>query len=307
MITIIFPLFNEIENIKILISEVKKEIHRINQKFELLFIDDASTDGSYELLHSISGKNPSIKVIRFARNFGSHAAITCGLSYAKGNAAIVLASDLQDPPEVIGKLIKAWKTGVHIVWGVRKSREGVNRRTKFFSRIYYLLINWLTIVKIPPQGTDIFLIDKTVIDAFNQVREKHSSVFMILAWLGFSQQCVYYKKRKRYKGISKWTVLGKIKLVLDSILSFSDIPIRYGSVVGIITASFGFMYAVYSISRSVLDIQKLEGWSLVLIIVLIVSGIQMTILGILGEYLWRTFDESRRRPRYIIQNTINLP
>ncbi len=306
MITLIFPTYNEVENIKLLISEVEREIRKTKKRFELLFIDDASSDGSFELLKSISRKNPHIKVIHFARNFGSHAAITCGLTYAKGEAAIVLASDLQDPPEIIGKLISVWKSGAHIVWGVRRAREGEKRRTKFFSRVYYLLINWLTIVKVPPQGADVFLIDRAVINAFNQVREKHSSVFMILAWLGFSQQSIYYIKRKRHKGTSKWTILGKVKLVLDSILSFSDIPIRYGSVVGIITASIGFIYAVYTLSRSILGTQTLEGWSIVLTIVLIVSGVQMTILGILGEYLWRTFDESRHRPRYIIQNMINV-
>ncbi len=306
MISLIFPTYNEIGNLPLLIKEVNKVTTNTNYRFELIFVDDCSTDNTFDFLQQISQKDNRLKVISFARNFGSHAAITAGLSFCKGEAAIVLSSDLQDPPNVIPKLLGEWKKGYQIIWGIRKDRLGEKKSTKFFSKLYYLMINWLTEVRVPPQGADIFLADKKVIKAFNLVPEKHSSVFMVLSWLGFSQTSIYYQKKQRPRGRSKWTLFKKVKLTLDSILSFSDVPIRYASIIGIITATIGFIYASYTTYTYLYNSNPLEGWSVVLIFFLIIGGVQITILGILGEYIWRTFDESRRRPRYIIETTINL-
>lgn len=306
MISLIFPTFNEVENLSSLLNEVNKVVRNINYQFEIIFIDDCSTDNTFTFLKKISSKNHRIKVIRFARNFGSHSAITAGLSFCKGSAAIVMASDLQDPPNIIPQLLHKWKKGAKIVWGVRQKREGEGSLTILLSRFYYKVVGFLTTITMFSLGADVFLADRVVIDEFKKIPEKHSSVFMILSWLGFPQESIYYTKAKRLSGKSKWTLSQKIKLVIDSVLSFSDIPIRYSSVIGISTALIGFIYALNIAYSYLFKNYSIEGWAIVLISIFIIGGIQMLILGVLGEYIWRTFDESRHRPRYIIENMVNI-
>jgi polyisoprenyl-phosphate glycosyltransferase len=272
-------------------------------EFEFLFIDDCSTDQTPLMLRELHQKDKRVKTIRFARNCGSHAALAAGLNQGKGSCAIALAADLQDPPDLIPQLIEKWKKGISIVWGVREKRKGETIFIKFFSRLYYLLMNWLSEVKIPPSGADVFLADRAVIDAYKEMTEKHTSVFMALAWLGFKQDSILYIKEARFKGKSKWTLGKRIKLALDSILAFSDVFIRYMSVLGIMMAFIGFSYALY-VGLKFLQGIPVNGWSAVMVAIFIMGGLQMMMLGILGEYLWRTFDESRKRPRFVIEYKI---
>ena len=255
------------------------------------------------ILRSLHNKDKRVKVIRFVRNSGSHAALAAGLLYCRGQCAINMSADLQDPPELITRLLDRWKNNAKVVWGVRAHREGETATKKFFAQLYYRLMNSLTDVQTPPSGADVFLIDRIVIDAYKQMHEKHTSVFMALAWIGFPQQSIEYVRRGRRRGCSKWTLAKKIKLTIDSILAFSDIPIRYISVLGLFTAFLGFIYSFFVI-RNFLNGSPVEGWSSLMIAILLIGGIQMMILGVLGEYLWRTFDETRRRPRYIIEYQI---
>ncbi len=304
MISIIFPTYNEEQNLETLAKRLDSALFSIQgYRFQFIFVDDGSTDQTPEILRRWQTRDPRVKVIRLARNFGSHAALAAGLSYCTGDCAIVLAADLQDPPEMIGQLLKAWENKAKIVWAVRTDRRGEKALTKFFSRMYYRLMNWLTTVKMPPLGSDVFLADQIVLKAFRQVTEKHSSVFMTLAWLGFPQATITYVKEARPAGRSKWTLARKLTLTLDSFLAFSDIPIRYMSILGFLTALFGFMYAIY-VFGSYLKGLPVQGWSSLIVAILVVGGIQMMMLGILGEYLWRTFDESRKRPRYIVEYTL---
>ena len=302
MISIIFPTYNEEGNLDALFQKLTEVTNRISgEPFEFIFVDDCSNDQTPDILQRLQAKDGRVKVIRFARNCGSHAAVAAGLHHCRGLCAIILAADLQDPPEIIVKMIEEWKKGAKIVWGTRLKRKGESAQTQFLSRLYYQLVNWLTTVKMPPVGTDVFLADRDVINAFKGVAEKHTSIFMTLAWLGFPQKSVDYIKEARFKGKTKWTLARKIKLTLDSILAFSDLPIRYMSVVGFITAFIGFLYALFILWKNIFLGNPVQGWSSLMVALLVVGGIQMMMLGILGEYLWRTFDESRRRPRYVIE------
>ena len=248
MISLIFPAFNEQDNIELLYQNVNTIVSKITDyTFEIIFVDDCSTDRTPELLQELHNKDKRIKIIRFARNCGTHAALKAGLNQVQGKCAIALASDLQDPPELIINLIEQWKSGAKIVWGVRQEEKG--SKINFFSKLYYIAINKLTSIKMPPLGADVFLIDRVAIEAFKQFSEKNSSIFMALAWLGFRQESIQYAKGTRHKGKSKWTFRKKIKLLIDSILSFSYTPIRYMSTVGIVTALFGFLYALVVIFR----------------------------------------------------------
>ncbi|MCK5215526.1 MAG: glycosyltransferase [Candidatus Omnitrophica bacterium] len=306
MISLIFPTYNEEGNLAELHRQLREATASIEgQLFEFIFVDDCSSDRTPEILRQLHEQDERVKIIRFARNCGSHAAISAGLNECRGAGAVVLAADLQDPPEIIGQLINEWKAGGKIVWGLRAGREGESFLTKALANLYYRVMNWLTIVKMPPKGADVFLADRVAIDAFKQFSEKYTSIFMTFAWLGFPQRNVEYVKAARYRGESKWTWGKKFKLALDSLLSFSDIPVRYMSVLGFITALLGFAYALFVFWKYVFFGVPVQGWSSLIIAILVVGGVQMTMLGVLGEYLWRTFEESRKRPVYVVEYKID--
>lgn len=303
MLSVIVPAFNEQENLLVLYQRLSKCAQDLPDiDFEFIFIDDCSTDQTPVILNSLFEKDKRIKVIRFSRNCGSHAALAAGLNFCKGDAALSLAADLQDPPEIMAPMIKKWQNGAKTVWAVRTKREKESFSVKLFSRVYYGLINFFTDVRMPPLGSDVFMIDRVVIEAFRAMPEKHSSIYMALAWLGFSQATVDYVKQAREAGSSKWTLRKKIKLIIDSLLSFSDVFIRSISIVGFVMALLGFAYAFSIIMRYFLFGIPSQGWSSLIVAIFVLGGIQMMMLGILGEYLWRTFDESRKRPQFVIES-----
>ncbi|MBW2737467.1 MAG: glycosyltransferase, partial [Deltaproteobacteria bacterium] len=234
-----------------------------------------------------------------------HAAVDAGLAMCAGDIAIVLAADLQDPPEIIPRLVAQWEKGYGVVWGKREKRQGESFMTLVFSRAYYFMMNRLTDVKRPPTGADVVLIDRSVIEAFKQSPEKNSSVFMLIAWLGFSQTYIEYVKEVRHAGISKWTFSKRIKLLFDSLISFSYVPLRFMSLMGAITAFLGVLYALVVFINAFRGI-PVQGWATLMIVVLLMGGFQMIMMGMLGEYLWRTYDETRGRPRYVIEKNTFL-
>lgn len=304
-ISLVFPVYNEADNLPLLHQRLDEVCRTLpDDRFEFIFVDDCSTDSSPAVLRGLNEKDKRVKVVRFARNCGSHAALAAGLNLCRGECAIVMAADLQDPPGLIPELLEKWRRRIKIIWGVRQSRKGETFVTKFLAGVYYRLMNWLTEVRMPPSGADVFLADRVVIDAYKQMTEKHTSVFMALAWLGFSQNSVLYVKQARHKGQSKWTLSRKFKLAVDSLLSFSDVPVRYMSVLGFLTAILGFGYALQVIWEYIFLGIPVQGWSSLIVAVLVVGGIQMMMLGVLGEYLWRTYDESRKRPRFVIEYTL---
>jgi len=305
MISVIFPVYNEKDNLNELyyrLAFVSSEIS--GQEFEFIFVDDCSSDGTSTVLKDLRNSDDRVKVVRFSKNFGSHAALRAGLQRCKGDCAIVMAADLQDPPELIGKLLAEWDKNKRVVWGARTKREGEKASTNMLSRLYYCLINWLTDVKMPPLGADVFLVDRVAIDALKKMEEKHTSVFVSVAWLGFEQATIWYVKEARFAGKSKWTLGKKVKLAVDSMLAFSDIPIRYMSFIGVLTAISGFIYSFFIIWLR-MNGSPVEGWSSIMCAILIIGGLQMVMLGVLGEYLWRTYDESRKRPKFIIDYTLD--
>ena len=305
MISVIIPSFNEHGNINNLyerLCSVSKKIHK--HKMEFIFVDDCSSDGTYGALQKLAEKDERVEMIRFSRNCGSHAAASAGLQFCRGDAAVMIAADLQDPPEIIPDLISKWEKGFRIVWGVRKNREGENFITRAFSRLFYFLMNHLTDIRQAPTGADVFLVDRKVIEAFNQSPEKNTSVYMLIMWLGFSQSSIEYTKEDRHFGKSKWRFSKRLKLFFDSLVSFSYVPLRMMSLVGTIAALLGMSYGMV-VFFNVLCGSPIQGWSSLMIVILLLGGFQMVMMGMLGEYLWRTYDEARRRPRYVIEkNTL---
>jgi dolichol-phosphate mannosyltransferase len=228
MISVIIPTYNEEDNLVSLHKRLEAIALQVNDNcFEFVFIDDCSTDKTPNILETLQKNDARAKIIRFARNCGSHAAVAAGLQFCKGDVAIMLAADLQDPPEIIPQLLLKWEKGSKVVWGVRDKREGENFFTIACSRFFYFLMNSLTNVSQPPTGADVFLIDRQVIEAFKQSPEKNTSVYMLIAWLGYPQTHITYVKKARHAGTSKWTISKKLKLFFDSLISFSYVPLRF--------------------------------------------------------------------------------
>jgi dolichol-phosphate mannosyltransferase len=297
------PAYNEERNLPLLYDRLSNTLASLDLDWEWIVVDDHSSDGTFVVAAEITGRDKRVRAVRFARNFGSHTAITCGLHHARGDCAVIMAADLQDPPESLPKLLDSWASGAQVVWAARGHREGEKISTIRLSRLYYWLMRHIVGIKeMPATGADFFLIDRRVVDAFRQFGENNISIMALITWMGFRQETIRYDKQGRQHGRSGWTLEKKLKLVVDSITSFTYLPIRLMSYVGFVFAFIGFVYAS-SVAINALLRNPVEGWSSLMVVVLVLGGIQMMMMGILGEYLWRALDESRRRPRYLIEAT----
>jgi len=305
LISILTPAYNEAENVEIFYNDLSKIISINNYKYEWIIIDDHSNDETFNIIKSIAKDNPAIHGIRLTKNFGARKAIQAGLKSAKGDIVIIMAVDLQDPLELIPELISRWNNGSKIVWAVRKNDKSYDL-INVFSKIYYLIINKIVGFKnLPLTGTDYYLIDRKVIKELHLFKESNINIVLLLMWMGFKQERIYYKKKDRVYGKSGWTFRKKIDLVIDSITSFSSFPIRVMTYSGLIVSIIGFIYSV-KIIYNVLFGVPVEGWSSIMVVTLIIGGLQLIMLGVLGEYIWRNLDESRRRPLYLIEETIGI-
>ena len=303
LLSIIIPSYNEEENLPALYQRLQQVAETLKHALEFIFVDDGSTDSSLQLLETMAQNDSRVKVIKLSRNFGSHAACLAGLSLASGDACTFLSADLQDPPELIETLVNEWSRGYQVVIGVRQWEK---ESARLFPAIYYSAVRRFALRNMPETGTDVFLIDRKVVDTLVSIREKNTSIFGLILWSGFKQTIVPYRKGTRKKGISKWTFGKKIKLFIDTFVSFSFVPLRLISLVGVLLACLGFLYAFLIVFNRLFFSIPVEGWASLMVALLVVSGTQLVFLGILGEYLWRNFDETRKRPAFIIDRMIGF-
>jgi dolichol-phosphate mannosyltransferase len=303
LISIVTPAFNEAQNLPVLYERLRATMDALEEAWEWVIVDDHSRDDTFAVITALSERDPRVHGLRFTRNFGAHTALMCALHHARGHCVANLAGDLQDPPEVIPLLVERWKAGAKVVWAARDSREGETATTIGFARLYYWVMRHVVGLKdMPPTGADLFLADGTVIDAFSRFNEGNASIQGLITWMGFEQVTIGYDKAPRLHGSSGWSLRKKLKLLVDSVTSFSYVPIRFMSYFGFLLGILGFFYAGFVILNR-LHGHPIEGWSSLVVVVLFVGGVQMVMMGVLGEYLWRALDESRRRPRYIIEAT----
>lgn len=308
IVSIVTPAYNETLNLPILYERIAAVMQGLGIVWEWVVIDDHSKDETFRVIREIADKHPNVLGVRLARNSGSHTAIMCGLEHVRGACAVILASDLQDPPETIPALLAEWHKGYNIVWAVRAKREGERVSTLAFARVYYWIMrNFVGIKNMADSGADFFLIDRRAVDAVISYREQNVSVLALLSWIGFSQTSIPYVKQPRLHGQSGWSLEKKLKLVIDSVTSFTYRPLRLMSYVGITFALIGFAYALLVIVNALIVRAAPEGWTSLMVVVLVMGGIQMMMMGILGEYLWRALDEARRRPRYVVERTTQDP
>jgi glycosyltransferase involved in cell wall biosynthesis len=269
-------------------------------ELELVFVDDGSGDESLSILRDYQRRHPDvITVLKLTRNFGSMAAIQAGMSVARGNCVGMIASDLQDPPELFREMLEHWRGGAKAVFAVRADREdGVGQ--KLFANAYYGLMRRFALPEYPAGGFDFFLVDRQVVRDVNQIREKNTNLMSLIFWLGYRPVLVPYVRRQRTKGTSRWTLAKKVKLFIDSFVAFSYAPIRILSATGLAVATSAFLYGGFVFFAWLFNDIPVRGFAPVVIVLAFTAGIQMTMLGVLGEYLWRTLDETRRRPGYVI-------
>lgn len=283
---------------------IKTSVFNVCKKyeFEWVCVDDGSGDDTYEVLKKYQKKDARIKVVKLSRNFGEFRAIVAGLSVATGDAIAVISADLQDPPEMIPDLIKMWEKGSLVNLAVRKEREE-SALKNFFADTYYKLIRKWVIADYPDRGFDFFLIDKKVSKQLVEMQEKNSSIYLQLIWLGYKPQTIEYTRRDREKGKSMWTFRKRLDLFIDTFVVFSHKLIRFIISFGVLFSFAGFILAVYFIFDKLTN-NVLAGWTSLIVLILITSGMIMVMMGILGEYIWRIMDESRNRPLYVIEEII---
>jgi dolichol-phosphate mannosyltransferase len=303
MYSVVAPVKDEEETLPHFYRRIVAVMEGLGEPFELILINDGSTDGSLGVMQELCACDPRIRVLDFSRNFGHQIAISAGLDYARGQAVIIIDADLQDPPEVIADLVARWRDGAEVVYAQRRKREGETRFKLLTAQAFYRLIGRITQVNIPRNTGDFRLVDRSVVDALVQMREHHRFMRGLSAWVGFRQEAVLYDRHERFAGTTKYPFRKMVRFSVDAITSFSQLPLQ-------LATSFGFFLAGISLIGILIAIilrvftHAIIGQATTLIMVLFIGGIQLIFLGIIGEYLGRIYDEVRARPLYIVRRVI---
>lgn len=300
-ISIVVPVYYNADTLMLLYEDMKEKILDRLGAYELVFVDDGSGDDSWEIMNRIKEKEPAgnVQCVRLSRNFGEHAALLAGLSVCTGDCAVTKQADLQEDSEIILDMYESWKKGNKVVLAVRQQRDE-NVIKKFFAHLYYVLIHKCVEKRMPIGGCDCYLVDRQVIEVLERLDEKNSSLTLQVLWAGFRTDEIYFHRRDREIGKSRWTFAKKFKLVLDSMMSFSYFPIRFMSGVGFVFSAAALLLMIEVIVEKFTVGTPIMGWASLMCIVLLGFGIIMLMLGILGEYVWRALDASRNRPPYLI-------
>lgn len=300
--SIIAPIFNEQENLPELYQRVKQVLEQTGEPWELLLIDDGSTDGSIQIIQNLADQDERVRPVIFARNFGHQIAVSAGLDYSQGQAVVIIDSDLQDPPEVILDLIAKWREGYEVVYAVRAEREGESWFKLFTASLFYRIIYRITDVKIPLDTGDFRLLDRQVVNVLNQMRERHRFLRGMSAWVGFNQVGVPYRRAARHAGETKYPFKKMFRLAINAITGFSYFPLQLATYIGFISAGISILAIPVVIATRLAGSQAFFGQATTLIAVLFLGGVQLISLGILGEYIGRLYDEAKGRPMYIVRD-----
>lgn len=302
--SIVAPVFNEAETLRAFYDRVVAVMEGLGEPFELVMVDDGSTDGSGAVLRELHVRDPRVRVITFSRNFGHQVAISAGLDYARGGAVVIIDSDLQDPPEVIPQLVERWKDGVEVVFAQRATRVGETRFKLWTAALFYRLIRSITSIDIPWDTGDFRLLDRKVVDALVTMREQHRFMRGLSAWVGFRQEAVRYERQPRFAGSTKYPLAKMIRFSLDAITSFSHLPLQLATSLGFLLAG-GSLAGIVTAAVLRLVTHAIIGQASTLILVLFMGGVQLIFLGIIGEYLGRIYDEVRGRPLYVVSDVLD--
>ena len=305
-ISVVVPVFNEEEIIDLFYERAKSVLGGMHElSWEIVFVDDGSSDGSYTKLSALASRDPNVKVLKFSRNFGHQIAITAGVDEARGDCVVVIDSDLQDPPEVIPSMVEQWRQGYDVVYGVRSEREGETAMKLMTASMFYRLLGRLTNVQIPANVGDFRLMSRRVVDQLKLLREKDRFVRGLVSWVGFNQTGVTYHREARQAGVTKYPLRKMIKFAFDGITSFSTAPLKLATWTGYLAALAAVLYLISVFVQRALGI-TVEGWATIMVAMLFLGSVQLICLGILGEYLGRIYDEVKQRPLYVVRDRVNV-
>jgi polyisoprenyl-phosphate glycosyltransferase len=302
-ITIVSPFLDEKDNLPVLLDRVAAVFASREEDWELLLVDDGSTDGSTEWALEKARTNPHVRLVRLSRDFGHQMAITAGLDRSDGDAVVVMDADLQDPPELIPSLLDKWQEGNEVVYAVRKTRSGDSPTLKFFSKAFYWIFHRLASVHVPMNVGDFRLVDRRVVDALKEMRELHRFVRAMTCWVGYRQAAVEYDHASRHSGVSKYPVWHRFRMAFDGITSFSAIPLRLIAGMGLVVCLAACLWLGWIVVGKLFHFgTDVPGWASLMAVILMMGGVQLVCIGMLGQYVGRIFEEGKRRPLYLVHS-----
>jgi polyisoprenyl-phosphate glycosyltransferase len=304
LLSVVAPMYNEEATAEAFYERVQGALEGI--PFELVVVDDGSTDSTPEILDRLAAEDPRVRVVYLSRNFGHQTAITAGLDHARGDAVVMIDADLQDPPEVIPRLVERWRRGSDVVYAVREHRAGETRFKLVTARWFYRLISSLSHIELQQDAGDFRLMDRRALDALLSMRERSRYLRGMTVWVGFTQAAVTYKRDARYAGDTKYTLGKMVRFALDAMASFSHAPLQAATILGFIFSFVAFLAIPVVIGLKLAD-AYLPGFSTITVVILLLGGIQLIAVGIIGEYVGRIYDEVKRRPLYLIRERRNMP
>ncbi|HYO53240.1 glycosyltransferase family 2 protein [Archangium sp.] len=300
--SLVIPVFNEEEVLPELYRRVTQVMAAAETSYELVLIDDGSSDKTWEIMQRLRASDERVSLVRLSRNFGHQIALTAGLEHARGETVVVLDADLQDPPELIPRMLELWREGHDVVYGVRTRREGEGIFKRSTAAVFYRLIGRLTSVHIPADTGDFRLMSRPVVEALKRVRERNRFVRGLVAWVGFRQVGLPYERAHRAAGETKYPFSKMLRFAVDAIISFSILPLRLATGFGFLVSFFSFAYAAHAVYLKVVTGESLPGWASLMVGIAFLGGVQLLCLGIVGEYLGRIYDEVKARPLYLLQD-----
>lgn len=305
-VSIIVPIYNEEENIIELHKRLESVEQKSNLEFEYIYVDDGSKDNSFKLLKAMSLQKKQIKVLRFSRNFQHQEAVTAGINNCTGKCAVIIDADLQDPPELILEFLENWKNGYHVVYGQRNNREGESWMKLLTAKLFYRTLRKITDIEIPVDTGDFRLIDRKVIDIFNQFKEDKKFIRGLISWSGFKQKAVAFDRSPRLHGSTKYTYKKMFNFAWRGITSFSNFPLQVSTYLGFFSSVVAFAYILYVLYLVLFTDQTIQGWASVMVVTLFFGGVQLIVLGILGQYIGNIHLQTKERPSYIIEEKLNF-
>jgi dolichol-phosphate mannosyltransferase len=307
MISIVVPCLNEEEVLRDTNRRLVAVLEQLPQRFEILYVDDGSTDRTPEILRELQADDERIRVVRFSRNFGHQMAITAGLEHASGDAVAIIDADLQDPPEVLADFVAKWMDGFDVVYGVRSERQGETAFKLWTAKLFYRLIGKLSDTEIPLDTGDFRLMGRRVVNALLAMPERDRFVRGMVSWLGFSQAAVPYSRAARAAGVTKFSLFKMLRFATDGIVSFSILPLRLATWVGFAASGIALLGILITVVERLIGVEGLvKGWASILVAILFIGGVQLICMGIIGEYVGRIYGESKRRPLYVVRERMGF-
>jgi dolichol-phosphate mannosyltransferase len=307
MISIVVPCLNEEAVLRDTNRRLVAVLEQLPQRFEILYVDDGSTDRTPEILRELQAGDERVRVVRFSRNFGHQMAITAGLEHASGDAVAIIDADLQDPPEVIADFVAKWMDGFDVVYGVRSERQGETAFKLWTAKLFYRLIGKLSDTEIPLDTGDFRLMGRRVVDALMAMPERDRFVRGMVSWLGFSQAAVPYRRAARAAGVTKFSLFKMLRFATDGIVSFSILPLRLATWVGFAASGVALLGILITVVERLMGVEGLvKGWASILVAILFIGGVQLICMGIIGEYVGRIYGESKRRPLYVVRERMGF-